>query len=210
VTDKSGLRPLTEDEIEGALQYVRSSVETIVAWRHPLGFIHAQLALVLPFSCKVRLHLWPEAQNTDELGTGTRIHNHGFDFISHVVTGTVLERRYDALRDPHGDAACFAVHNAAGKSALQDTNERYSLIESAEMNHVAGGAYRMDAGRFHDAIAIESGTITLVLAQAAPGVRSLVMAREGHKPSDTAWPPVGAAELQRILTGLRRSRTRSK
>lgn len=204
MTDSSHLRPLTKDEIEKALLYVRSNVETIVAWRHPLGFIHAQLALALPFSCKVRLHLWPEAQSPDELGSGTRIHNHGFDFISHVVAGAVLERRYDALPDPHGDTRCFAVHNAVGKSGLQDTNERYSLIATEELHHVGGETYRMHAGTFHDAIAMDPGTATLVLAQPAPGVRSLVMARGGHKPSETAWPSVGAAELQRILAGLRR------
>lgn len=201
-------RPLTGSEIDEVLASLLDGKIRIAAWRHPLGFIHIRLDGQLPLACKFRLHLWSEAQDPAILGGGDRIHNHSFDFISHIVAGRILERRYEFTPDIDGDWRCYEVVNADGRSDRRVKPQRLRIASTRETTHFAGDTYRMDAGAFHDALALEPQTVTMVLATPRPDVVSLLLAR-GDEPGkeSVAWPEVPAFNILRIVDSVLRQRS---
>lgn len=199
-----GIPRFADVQIAEVLRGVARGEIEIAGWRHPLGFIHVRVRMESPW--KVRLHLWPERMDPTRLGYADRIHNHSFDFVSHVLRGVVLERRYFVQPDPDGDLTCLAVEHAEGRSSLRATGQRFVTSSTNDVQHAAGEHYDMRAGLFHDAMPVDNDTATLVLARPQPGVPSLVLARRGHLTAEQPWSEVDVSTLRGLAAKLSEAR----
>lgn len=201
-TDIDPLVPLAPAEVASLLNGILAGRVDTDAWEHPLGFIHVRLSGSLPRRHKMRLHIWETRQEPTTLGRGGRLHNHAFDFVSHVVAGIVLERRYSVREDIDGTWCCFEVVNSDGRSERKMGPERFAVCHTEEIVHIAGQSYAMAAGDFHDAIALVVPTATVLLARPHPSVRSLLLTEEPDGDYSRPWPRVAAEEVRRKVAGV--------
>ncbi len=189
---------LSDSELDQILSDIYESKLSIEGHMHPLGFIHAKVDQGGPR--KIRLRFWPEAMNVDELGAPDRIHNHSFDFTSHILCGEGFERRYDVTLDPDGDYKIWEVKNHGDSSTLEMTRMRCSLTTREDITHSVGSAYKMKAGVFHDAIALKPNTATMIFETPNPDVPSLVICVNSLTENKLKkWPEVSQEQLKEYV-----------
>src|SRR5258708_2523996 len=85
--------------------FEKSPLFKIPVSQHPLGFRIARIASDNDES--LRLHLWPIGSKSTQ--PGYEVHDHAFDFRSHVLLGGFKQETYEALSDPSGENAAYSV-----------------------------------------------------------------------------------------------------
>lgn len=192
---------LSSDQIVNVLENACAGTIGMQGWQHPLGFLHVRIHTKLEH--KLRLHIWPKALPGSILGTKHRVHNHAFDFVSHVLWGNIVERRYNLALATEGDHATWEVLQGSGQSVLRRTRLRCELEYRGEYCHSAGEIYQMEAGNFHDAIGNVDGTATILLARPQPQIKALVVSRryDTIKAHDL-WSCVDTAPLRATVRNL--------
>jgi hypothetical protein len=203
-------QPTNDVEINNFLEEIASGAIPLKGWQHPLGFVHVKVLINGNDDEKVRLRFWETKSDISSLGVSDRIHNHAFDFVSHILSGEVLERRYELVLDPRGTHRIWEVENLGGKSVLRKTTIRCVLKESDDIVHPFRSSYTMTAGLFHDAISNADCTATLVFETPRPEIASLVICpKDVEKLTDNKWPEVSQEEIitfvKRILEKRRSS-----
>lgn len=149
------------------LQFLANRSDRFAAFRHPLGFVHAELTgLVseIPDGMRVRVHVWPEATSGDDaLGL---IHNHTWRLTSLVLIGQLADVAIRAFPDPQGSHDAIRVTYGKmnefareGRVGLKEMNRRYVT---------AGQIYRVPTRSIHETLIIRAPVATLLVTQDDP------------------------------------------
>jgi hypothetical protein len=131
----------------------------ILFQKHPLGFKYFKLGNISNFE-EFRLHFWinTNEKHDDDL----QIHNHSFDFESFVVSGSIINNKYEIIKSNNSEGYVYDVkfRNEKSKLILNTDNCYIQHSESVKIN--CGEFYSMISSEFHESINNEDLTITLL------------------------------------------------
>jgi hypothetical protein len=116
--------------------------------RHPLGFVHVLIDEENGYA--LRLHIWSDLFRYEQQPYWP-IHNHKFDLISRVLTGTLTNRSYRVQQtDEKTSYRLYDITYELDGSTISPSDIRVAvdLCESEQVT--APHWYRIDAGTFHD------------------------------------------------------------
>ena len=120
-------RALIEESLAGRFReaLAASPLGGVVTREHPLGFRVAKLSS--DDGSTLRLHVWPSGAKSEQ--PGFEVHNHGFDFVSHVVMGELDHLIFDSVEQPEGRWAQYRVqYDPEGRSILSRCASRFDLV----------------------------------------------------------------------------------
>lgn len=148
----------------------RLTSDEVVAYRHPYGFIVCRLGLNRFDGWQIRVHLWPtlheflaESQMHDT--ESLQAHRHGWELLSHVVLGAVVESRYNATEEPGGHCSLYRVESdyAIGLSRLIRDSRRYRIeLMSSSVRSRAAGVLQIQAADYHSTRPHSGPAVTVV------------------------------------------------
>ena len=131
----------------------------ILFQKHPLGFKYFKLGNISNFE-EFRLHFWinTNEKHDDDL----QIHDHSFDFESFVVSGSIINNKYEIIKSNNSEGFVYDVkfRNEKSKLILNTDNCYIQHTESVRIN--CGEFYSMISSEFHESINNEDLTITLL------------------------------------------------
>lgn len=122
---------------------------------HPNGFIQVDLSWDGTRVAKARLHVWPDGEDIPKQNVSTTIHDHRFDMVSHVLTGTLIQQTHRVLAVPgEHDLFTHEVHVARypspKESVLAPTSVRVQVLPGGTHYIHAGYDYYQNRYTFHD------------------------------------------------------------
>lgn len=137
-----------------------------MSWRHHgIGVIQGYVCEnVEP---EVRLHVWAPELVKPGMDVSGDIHDHRFDMVSHVLTGTVGHEEIFPHEDEGGDWSMLKLTHAraAKKTAFHCPTEtlvgRFS-VSRASMAIGEGHSYRFPRGKFHRSPVLPGVAVTCV------------------------------------------------
>jgi hypothetical protein len=146
------------------LKFLATKSDRFTAFRHPLGFLHAELTSLvseIPAGLRVRMHVWTEGTSgDDELGL---VHDHMWQLTSLVLIGQLADvtirtfpdqqGSHDAIRVTYGEVNEF-THE--GRVRLQEVSRR--LV-------TAGQIYRIPSRSIHETLIVQAPVATLLVTQ---------------------------------------------
>ena len=149
------------------LRFLSDESDSFTAFRHPLGFVHAELtglAGEVPDGTRVRVHVWTEVTSGgDALGL---VHDHMWRLTSMVLIGQLadvtfrsipdLQGSHDAIRVTYGKVNDFTCE---GRVNLQEIDRRYVT---------AGQIYQIPSRSIHETIIVRAPVVTLLVTQDDP------------------------------------------
>ena len=147
------------------------------------------LGLRLDDRREYRLHVWDPAYASGD----PPIHDHPFDFVSHVIAGEMTNTRY--VEDRRG------IEYWRARYAPDDEDERITdtvTLSGSATTYVAGGHYLQLAHELHDSRQLP-GTVT-VIRRAHKDVRELTVCRRDETWVSGRSRPATAAEVKHITS----------
>lgn len=113
---------------------------------HGLGFIQVKLP------GNRRLHVWHPDLPRRSCFEHSAIHNHRFSFISTVLIGTQVNRRYEVIEDPAGSHDLISHDGPRGPRGgrLSYVAGRVSVRPRGDDAYVAGQRYHMPELEYHE------------------------------------------------------------
>jgi hypothetical protein len=186
--------------VEAVLMHARE----IQAQRHPLGFLHLDLAPLVPGESEVpRLHVWSERFNAaDGLGQS---HDHVWDLCSLVLHGELTDTTFEPVGDPAGAYGVLNVSYGRSIDELVMGDDRFRLEGVRERRVTQGEVYRLEAGIVHETTVAELPTATLVVASSTSSEGPRVFTTVDAPSGDTLRSErqsVGVDEIVGELTAL--------
>jgi hypothetical protein len=171
-----------------------SSLEfTPEAYKHPNGFTKFRLA-VEKNGLIVRLHIWEEPFNQGD------IHSHRWNFASRIVSGSVIESRYEARADEVGEWTQYECSKGKSESYLLQRSGNYSAHVVERNEYCKGQSYFRDHKALHHiSIAGPYPVITLMI-QSAPKVSSSQVLTVKDLSRERAVRIIGLSEMRAILS----------
>ncbi|WP_220763665.1 hypothetical protein [Flavobacterium sp. UMI-01] len=132
---------------------------TILFQKHPLGFKYLKLGNISNF-IEFRLHFWINTNEKHDVDL--QIHDHSFDFESFVVSGSIINNKYEIISSGTSKGYVYDVkfRNEKSKLILNTDNCYIQHTESVKIN--CGEFYSMISSEFHESINDENLTITLL------------------------------------------------
>jgi hypothetical protein len=172
---------------------------------HPNGFIQLDLVLDGSRIAQTRLHVWPDRDDIPTQSVATTIHDHRFDLRSTVLTGTLLQRRYDvSLTETPTHEIYIAQYpedrkeSVLGPSgvrvAVEDPGKRAGVLYGIEV-FTEGFSYTQPMYTFHDTQ--WSGLTATLMEKVAEDKahEPRVLVPLGHEPDNTFVRAVVDEEL---------------
>lgn len=149
------------------LAYVLSKdsiIESMVGscYSHGNGFDKFILDAESQFGIKLRVHVWQEGiKESDE----TTIHNHPWDFASHILVGQLTTKRYREALTQKRFYFKAVYPTLAGVKAprIVQSHRRYGLVCVDTTNLSSGAFYALDRSQLHSVSVPRQLTATLVL-----------------------------------------------
>lgn len=149
------------------LRFLADRSDRFTAFRHPLGFVHAELTgLVseIPDGVRVRVHVWTDITSGDDaLGL---IHDHVWRLASLVLIGQLADVTIEAVPDPQGSHDAIRV--TYGKMNEFTCEGRVGLKEVDRRYVTAGQIYRLPSRSIHETLIIRAPVATLLVTQDDP------------------------------------------
>jgi predicted metal-dependent enzyme (double-stranded beta helix superfamily) len=132
--------------------------------QHPLGFVHVLLCREDRYA--LRLHVWPDHDRYEQQPYWP-IHNHKFDLISRLITGSLTNRSYRVEQTRHETGfQLYDVRYEIGKSIMSPSGMHVEVVASGSEHVRAPHVYSISAGTFHDTyVAVGDFTATLILTK---------------------------------------------
>ena len=178
------------------------------AIRHPLGFYCIPVVRDGPHG--VCVHVWDGECDS----SGAPPHSHSWELTSHVLHGTVDNRRIAVTDDPVAPTnRVYAVDSAGDVDRLRATTRLVRWAETEQTTVTAGGVYRLAAGQFHTTV-VPAGVqaASLVVARTMTDARDLVVgtvADSSHEMVRHRCDADETAALARLVLGWLGSTARS-
>jgi hypothetical protein len=155
-----------------------ASCEPLVGYRHPNGFTKIRLVGLTDSGWTVRLHVW-------NVGSSDRdIHSHRWPFASYVLSGSLVERRYEAISGTGQWTKYECDPSIDGLYALDNPQAcDVSLIK--EDTYRPGSSYQRSAEVLHSA---------MTGGETRPAVTLFIQGPERSKSSTVIRPKFTAAK----------------
>lgn len=131
----------------------------ILFQKHPLGFKYFKLGNISNFE-EFRLHFW--VNTNDKQDDDLQIHDHSFDFESFVVSGSIINNKYEIINLNNSEGYVYDVKFRNEKSKLILNTEKCYIKQTASEVINCGKFYNMISNEFHESINNEDLTLTLL------------------------------------------------
>jgi hypothetical protein len=149
------------------LELISSKAGRFQAFRHPLGFIHAELTDLLDehfAGMRVRAHIWTSpCPESDVLGL---VHDHMWQLKSCVLVGELTDLAIEAVADVRGSHDAIRV--SYGQKNEFTHEGRVNLREVQRRNVRPGQVYHIPSRRIHETVIDEAPVVTLLVSQDDP------------------------------------------
>ncbi len=146
-----------------ATSFAKSPLFNVRVSHHPLGFRVAKI--VSDNGESLRLHLWPPGSKSAQ--PGYEVHDHAFDFRSHVLLGGFRQDAYWVCADESGESAAYTVAYTPEGSQLMKTPGRFRLNSYLETYISQFETYRLSHETPHRIISdTTQACASLVLTEA--------------------------------------------
>ncbi|MFJ7049750.1 hypothetical protein ACIQVC_41020 [Streptomyces sp. NPDC101112] len=188
----------------GLLNWLADKSNCFAAFRHPLGFVHADLTDLVgevPDGVRVRVHVWTEATSGDDaLGL---VHDHMWQLTSMVMIGQLADIAIRAVPDPQGSHDAIRV--TYGK-VNEFTHEGRVMLQEVYRRYVsAGQIYRIPSRSIHETLIVRAPVATLLVTQddppGCPG--PIILAPHPAEPLGTAIrEPVSPEEVSALYRAV--------
>lgn len=140
------------------------------SYLHPAnGFYKIELGEIL--GGKLRLHVWPEGSTKEG-----DIHDHRWDFLSHILVGAVVERRFESMGGRLGYDILTHVHPYDRETLLLVPDEMKCV---QERHYYQGESYTCLAGEIHQAFPLDGKFTATMVLTGPPNGRPARVFRKG-------------------------------
>ncbi len=189
---------LMREEAECQLRNVDS---TMVAQRHPLGFLACRW--VLGEGRSLRLHLWSKKFDWAQ-ESGWEIHDHIFSFSSLLLEGSLRNRMYniDESSTASGAYSIYEILYSGSNSSMKLIREGLDLTVSTDTVELAETLYSMNAGIFHSSDLVSEHALTVLATFADETCPIFPRVLSTHRQQLVAFdrsPPLGS-QVADLLT----------
>ncbi len=149
------------------LDHIADESHNFRAFRHPLGFIHAELTELLDEQAaglRVRLHMWTvPCPRSDALGL---VHDHMWELKSCVLVGGLTDLAIEAVPDERGSHDAVRVTYGSENDFTHEG--RFNLKEVRRRHVGAGRVYQIPSRRIHETVIETAPVVTLLVSQNDP------------------------------------------
>src|SRR6185437_9348727 len=135
----------------GLLDFLMSSppaIERIAASSYPHSNGFDKFLLSETATCKLRLHIWWNGID----GIESDLHNHNWDFASHILCGSLRTELFDILDSPGSEPYLHCRFTPAKNGSMQYDMAclgKQALRKTFDTDHGAGSLYAIDHRQIH-------------------------------------------------------------
>ena len=164
------------------------------SYQHPNGFVKIVLKRN-PDGSMYRLHYW-----LNELAMDQNYHNHGWNFTSKILHGSLKNINYMSRQNADGAFFKYTMdltkHN--GVTNIFKSDAKFDLLEESTQIYNAGDIYDFDSRVIHKGIPLEENTITFVHQWPLSRTECQIYA-PSDLPSGQRYDPISREKLDAIL-----------
>ncbi|MDH6493756.1 hypothetical protein M2157_009843 [Streptomyces sp. SAI-127] len=172
----------------------RASLSDTLCYRHPNGFYKMKLLSPSVDSWALRVHVW------DRPVPPSDVHNHRWDFASHVVSGVLLENQF-ALDRESGDTPVHRLSKDTAGAYHHTPDGTGRLRPTRTVRHETGQSYTLDHRAMHRADPESGHPVVTVVLQGHDVARTttVVPAERKERTGATACSRLGPDKIADLM-----------
>ncbi len=143
---------LTNPAFQALRALVSRVIDKVEFRHHGIGVLQGYVRE--NFEPEVRIHIWSRRLLKPGMEVSGDIHDHRFDMVSHVLSGSVWHEEINEFEDPNGDHVMMALTHARAAAGTDYHGPTTPLAGRFSVRRTIykvpeGCSYRFPAGKFH-------------------------------------------------------------